>query len=67
MNVNTQCRRGPDVYPFAGRKDSAVGTLSVTDALRVFSIRSMVAATESERPLFDALGSQSVFLAPPSD
>jgi len=67
VNVNTKCRRGPDVYPFAGRKDSAVGTLSVTDALRVFSIRSMVAATESERPLFDALGSQSVFLAPPSD
>ena len=67
MNVNTQCRRGPDVYPFAGRKDSAVGTLSVTDALRVFSIRSMVAAPDAERPLFEALGSHSVFLAPPSD
>jgi acyl-CoA reductase-like NAD-dependent aldehyde dehydrogenase len=65
VNVNTQCRRGPDVYPFAGRKDSAVGTLSVTDALRVFSIRSMVAAPASERALFDALGSRSVFLAPP--
>ena len=63
VNVNTQCRRGPDVYPFAGRKDSAVGTLSVTDALRVFSIRSMVAATDAERPLFEALASHSVFLA----
>jgi glyceraldehyde-3-phosphate dehydrogenase (NADP+) len=65
VNLNTQCRRGPDEYPFAGRKDSAVGTLSVTDALRVFSIRSMVAAPDAERSLFQALGSGSVFLSPP--
>lgn len=44
VNINAQCQRGPDVYPFAGRKDSAEGTLSVSDALRAFSIRSMVAA-----------------------
>ncbi len=43
ININTQCQRGPDTFPFNGRKDSAEGTLSVTDALRVFSIRSMVA------------------------
>jgi len=46
VNLNTQCRRGPDVLPFTGRKDSAAGTLSVTDALRVFSIRSLVAERE---------------------
>ena len=67
VNVNTQCRRGPDVYPFTGRKDSAVGTLSITDALRVFSIRSMVALPEGERSLFDDLGPRSVFLGPPPD
>jgi glyceraldehyde-3-phosphate dehydrogenase (NADP+) len=44
INVNAQCQRGPDSFPFTGRKDSAEGTLSVTDALRCFSIRSMVAA-----------------------
>ena len=33
VNINCQCQRGPDVFPFAGRKDSAEGTLSVTDAL----------------------------------
>jgi glyceraldehyde-3-phosphate dehydrogenase (NADP+) len=65
VNVNTQCRRGPDVYPFAGRKDSAVGTLSIADALRVFSIRSLVAVEEKERPLLERLGSHSVFLGPP--
>jgi glyceraldehyde-3-phosphate dehydrogenase (NADP+) len=46
INLNTQCQRGPDVFPFTGRKLSAEGTLSVTDALRCFSIRSMVATKQ---------------------
>ena len=48
VNLNSQCQRGPDIFPFAGRKDSAEGTLSVSDALRVFSIRTLVAAKEGE-------------------
>ncbi|MGE4556988.1 MAG: NADP-dependent glyceraldehyde-3-phosphate dehydrogenase [Desulfovibrionaceae bacterium] len=44
VNINSQCQRGPDVFPFTGRKDSAEGTLSVSDALRCFSIRTLVAA-----------------------
>jgi glyceraldehyde-3-phosphate dehydrogenase (NADP+) len=48
VNVNSQCQRGPDNFPFTGRKDSAEATLSVYDALRVFSIRTLVAAKESE-------------------
>jgi glyceraldehyde-3-phosphate dehydrogenase (NADP+) len=47
INLNTQCQRGPDTFPFNGRKDSAEGTLSVADALRVFSIRTLVAAKTS--------------------
>lgn len=43
VNVNSQSQRGPDAFPFTGRKDSAEGTLSVSDALRSFSIRSLVA------------------------
>lgn len=43
VNINSQCQRGPDVFPFTGRKDSAEGTLSVPDAIRAFSIRSLVA------------------------
>lgn len=43
VNINSQCQRGPDIFPFTGRKDSAEGTLSVVDALRSFSIRSLVA------------------------
>jgi glyceraldehyde-3-phosphate dehydrogenase (NADP+) len=48
VNLNSQCQRGPDVFPFTGRKDSAVGTLSVSDALRAFSIRAIVAAKEND-------------------
>ena len=44
VNINSQCQRGPDDFPFTGRKDSAEQTLSISDALRVFSIRTLVAA-----------------------
>src|SRR6266436_2941796 len=57
VNINCQCQRGPDVFPFTGRKDSAEGTLSVTDALRSFSIRSMIAAkqTDASTQLLDTI------------
>ena len=48
VNLDSQCQRGPDVFPFTGRKDSAEGTLSVSDALRAFSIRTMVGAKDTE-------------------
>jgi glyceraldehyde-3-phosphate dehydrogenase (NADP+) len=48
VNLNCQCQRGPDSFPFTGRKDSAEGTLSITDALRVFSIRTLVAARDDQ-------------------
>ena len=48
VNINAQCQRGPDTFPFTGRKDSAEGTLSVEDALRAFSIRSVVATKETD-------------------
>ncbi len=48
VNINSQCQRGPDTFPFTGRKDSAEGTLSVTDALRVFTIRTLVATKETD-------------------
>jgi len=49
VNLNSQCQRGPDTFPFTGRKGSAEGTLSVSDALRVFSIRTLVAAKDVEQ------------------
>ena len=47
VNLNSACQRGPDVYPFTGRKNSAVSTLSVFDALRSFSIRTFVASKDN--------------------
>jgi aldehyde dehydrogenase (NAD+) len=67
VNLNTQCRRGPDVFPFAGRKDSAVSTLSVYDALRTFSIRSMLALPQKQQLLLDGLAKTSRFLEPPPE
>jgi acyl-CoA reductase-like NAD-dependent aldehyde dehydrogenase len=57
VNINCQAQRSPDVFPFTGRKDSAEGTLSVFDALRSFSIRSLVATklTDSNKNLFNAI------------
>lgn len=51
VNLNSSCQRGPDYLPFTGRKDSATGTLSVHDALRSFSIRTLVAAPENKKDL----------------
>ncbi len=67
VNINCQCQRGPDVFPFTGRKDSAEGTLSVVDALRSFSIRSLVATklNENNKHLLNDIvnGHESNFLS----
>ncbi|GAC1497869.1 MAG: NADP-dependent glyceraldehyde-3-phosphate dehydrogenase [Chamaesiphon sp.] len=57
VNINSQCQRGPDTFPFTGRKDSAEGTLSVADALRAFSIRTLVAAksTDSNKAMLTSI------------
>ncbi|BAV04528.1 Acyl-CoA reductase [Filimonas lacunae] len=62
VNINCQCQRGPDVFPFTGRKDSAEGTLSVEDALRSFSIRSLVATklTDANTQLFNDIISENI-------
>ena len=67
INLNTQSQRGPDSFPFNGRKDSAEGTLSIADALRVFSIRTLVAAksTESNKQMMSNIirNRESAFLS----
>jgi glyceraldehyde-3-phosphate dehydrogenase (NADP+) len=48
ININAQCQRGPDVFPFAGRKDSAERVLSIRDALEVFSFPTILTMRDSE-------------------
>jgi acyl-CoA reductase-like NAD-dependent aldehyde dehydrogenase len=58
ININEQCQRSPDEFAFDGRKNSAKGTLSITDALKVFSTMNMVTmkATDENRARMQAIG-----------
>lgn len=66
ININTQCSRGPDVLPFSGRRSSALGTLSVTEALDAFSIQTVVACKDDpvNNAIFEKSADISNFLAP---
>jgi len=48
ININLQCGRSPDAVPFSGRRSSAQGTMSVTEALRAFSIETVVAYSSKD-------------------
>jgi glyceraldehyde-3-phosphate dehydrogenase (NADP+) len=67
INLNSQSQRGPDTFPFNGRKDSAEGTLSVSDALRVFSIRTLIAikSTDANKQILSSIirNRESAFLS----
>mmetsp|Transcript_3427 Transcript_3427/g.7130 ORF Transcript_3427/g.7130 Transcript_3427/m.7130 type:complete len:531 (-) Transcript_3427:379-1971(-) len=54
VNLNMQCSRGPDFFPFSGRKSSAQGTLSISEALKVVSIEAITAAKD------DSVGQQGM-------
>jgi len=51
INLNSQCQRGPDSFPFNGRKNSAFNTLSIFDAIRSMSIRTIVSTKENDENL----------------
>ncbi len=46
ININGKCQRGPDHFPFTGRRDSALATVSIEDALFRFSIATVTATPE---------------------
>lgn len=46
VNLNAQCQRGPDTFPFAGRRSSALGTISVIEVVRAVSVETMVASKQ---------------------
>ena len=66
VNVNMQCARGPDVFPFSGRRSSAMGTMSTTESLRAFSVETLVAVRDDAagRAFGDALSTRAKFLLP---
>mmetsp|Transcript_48970 Transcript_48970/g.126277 ORF Transcript_48970/g.126277 Transcript_48970/m.126277 type:complete len:544 (+) Transcript_48970:82-1713(+) len=66
INLNAQCSRGPDAFPFSGRRSSAMGTMSVTEALRAFSVECIVAFPDNEvnRKVAEGAEEQCNFLQP---
>jgi acyl-CoA reductase-like NAD-dependent aldehyde dehydrogenase len=60
VNLNVQCSRGPDCFPFAGRRSSAMGTISVTEVLRAVSVETMV-ASKSKDVITNATLTSTVF------
>lgn len=53
ININSQCGRSPDTLPFSGRRSSAMGVMSVKDALKEFSIPTVV--SYKENPVNDGI------------
>ena len=64
ININTQCGRSPDVLPFSGRRSSAMGTMSITESLKVFSIETVVASKYNDinESILKGLDENSIFL-----
>ena len=50
VNVNLQSGRSPDEWPFTGRKSSANGILSTSEALRSFTLPIVLASKEEHFP-----------------
>lgn len=66
ININTQCGRSPDSFPFSGRKSSALGTMSISQALKTFSIETVFAGKQAGKTveIMQEIGAGSHFLAP---
>jgi len=66
ININSQCSRGPDVFPFSGRRSSAMGTMSVTEALRAFSVETIVAFPDCDinQQIAEGIEAEAKFLQP---
>lgn len=55
VNINAPDQRGPDVFPFTGRGNSALGILNATEGLRFFSVPTMIAAKSDDDKSVKAL------------
>lgn len=47
ININAKCQRGPDLFPFTGKKDSARGDFSASEILGTFSERTVIAVRDT--------------------
>lgn len=63
ININSQCGRSPDSVPFTARRSSGLGVMSIEDALKEFSIPTVVSYKhEGSASLVDVVASQTSFM-----
>ena len=60
ININSQCGRSPDTAPFSGRRSSAMGVMSVMEALHEFSVPTVV-SYKDEGQNFDIVRGVEMF------
>ncbi len=48
ININTKCQRGPDIFPFTGKKNSGIGELSIMNTLSEFSTHTVIAGKNNK-------------------
>ena len=48
ININSQCGRSPDTVPFSARRSSGLGVMSIEDALKEFSVPTVVSFKEGK-------------------
>ena len=63
--MNTQCGRSPDSLPFSGRRSSALGTMSISESLKQFSVEVVVAGASNSMnsAILTDLSEKSIFLS----
>jgi|AntRauTorckE5430_2_1112549.scaffolds.fasta_scaffold00963_4 glyceraldehyde-3-phosphate dehydrogenase (NADP+) len=65
ININSQCARSPDSVPFTARRSSGLGVMSIEDALKEFSIPTVVSFKhEGSRDVADKIQKESRFMQP---
>lgn len=67
INVNSQCGRSPDNVPFTARRSSGMGVMSIEDALKEFSVPTVVSFKDGKDPnivsTMNAIQKKSSFMA----
>lgn len=65
ININSQCGRSPDSVPFTARRSSGLGVMSIEDALKEFSVPTVVSyKNEGSEAMVQALQKESNFMQP---
>merc|ERR1712238_184764 len=63
INLNTSCARSPDRVPFSARRSSGLGVMSIEDALKEFSIPTVVSFKhEGSRSVIEGIQKESNFM-----